>query len=76
MEIQAIDLLIKYCIMIMLFYYISELKINFIKSLISVIILTSLNLVFIKFNLPISELLIIIIYLLHKNKQKNYFLPN
>lgn len=74
MEIQAIDLLIKYCIMIILFYYIAELKINFIKYFISVIILTSLNLTFIKFNLPISELLIIIIYLLHKNNQKKLLL--
>ena len=74
MEIQAIDLLIKYCIMIILFYYIAELKINFIKSFISVIILTLLNLTFIKFNLPISELLIIIIYLLHKNNQKKLLL--
>ncbi len=74
MEIQAIDLLIKYCIMIILFFYIAELKINFIKFFISVIILTLLNLTFIKFNLPISELLIIIIYLLHKNNQKKLLL--
>lgn len=74
MEIQVIDLVIKYCIMIIIFYYIAELKTNFIKSFISVIIITLLNLTFIKFNLPISELLIIIVYLLHKNKQKKLLL--